>query len=1301
MFLIRGPDVSYACLWGLIYRKFFFDMVGGTLGPTGIEPSDKIDGIITITVKVPLIQILVLLHSLFNLSLLYPVKLLANAESFKLKMYSLLLNGSFALLVYQVIRTLLHPHYTFIVPPFNRQRFARTPEVTDTNLDKEHAHFSTLDNTHSNFSAVNDDVNLVVGCLDNMDSNCHHTLQKRQQFNDGKYHGIGSLADSRASTSPSSQRLPNDMSSLNSPSTKITPNEDDDSKSSDEPDDETNQDSDSNDDVDSEIDSLDDDNEDNAEDDLNIDSQEDNDDESQNKDQPPAIPPSSDSAEDAPQTVSESSTPDFKVAYLSPIFIIGGLVAIFTIIGLVYRRRRRNRLAKERQIAMENGSSEDNISEFEKPAAFVSEGHLDQEPRHSSWQTDDDAQMMSPNSQPFVQSPGDRVERPWVYQPSGLSSQSFRNEPWKWPSNNNTPRETPRPQFQRTNSSFQPPSQITDEILKSPLPEGYQDASPEDVDRRLDEMSDRGKHNSGSMAFYANAMKSALDGERYKSGFIGNKILSRRPTTQMDGGGDAQIRQRKTSDKQAQQIAENDDINYIPSMFSPPLRSSTPWGDFSQAIKTVFNPPKREPTPAAAGFFKRSNTPANVGGRDIELEEAKETKSPVDNVLTPISKDIHSPVPISYDQLKTESSTTNEDAKDTKDADAPPPPLPKSPDRHVKKSKKSKLSKSRSKDIKNTIAMSSPISMNAVVNENVDLSNQHYPNNRSAKGKEKMPHSPLLEQLAKSPVPLSPNFAQLAKSDESDVDDDGPYNTNTVGQSKFYTVKDMKNIRDEFTDEAAKLRDMAITPFVKNQGAKDINYSIHTVMKETESQLTPPGLSPEPQQVLSPVQKDADLAELPFLPSPPLAGKKVHPPSWSLEAQIPKVVSPPPKVVSPPPNIVSPPPVQDWQNLPETLRSPPPQAVRSEMIFQANANQAPPQSFGAALSTQQPQVQSRESAKEIEENIEDPEIETWSEGSGSTVFYEDETYQDDGIINIGRNNDGSNEGSRADSIGGGSTRSKIRRYKTRRSAMSTSTRYKRASQMTAPALMEENVQQVNNNAEQQQMVVNDWRNVEINRSHVSAPPAVNKPEDVSSPQSDDHFTSPLSGGNTSPSKHTDGDFKSPMSDAFKSSESTSPKFKSPASSDFLPTIEATPELARSSTMKNYLMRLPSIRQSTGMGSIGMNSLNSETLPSPMYDSYNSGNSKYNYIGKGQDHSKHDSRSPSNGQEDSHKALAKVDEILTTSWSSRISSDDFEEGPPRKRGAAVAPRTRKLLEARMRRERSGSPTSSLAESDYQA
>lgn len=66
------------------------------------RPNDKINVIILITVTVPLIQILVLLHSLFNLLLFYPIKLFSNADSFNFKMYSLFLNGWFAILVYQV-----------------------------------------------------------------------------------------------------------------------------------------------------------------------------------------------------------------------------------------------------------------------------------------------------------------------------------------------------------------------------------------------------------------------------------------------------------------------------------------------------------------------------------------------------------------------------------------------------------------------------------------------------------------------------------------------------------------------------------------------------------------------------------------------------------------------------------------------------------------------------------------------------------------------------------------------------------------------------------------------------------------------------------------------------------------------------------------------------------------------------------------------------------------------------------------------------------------------------------------------
>lgn len=33
---IRVPDVIWAGFWGIIYRKFFWDMIEGTLGPAGL-----------------------------------------------------------------------------------------------------------------------------------------------------------------------------------------------------------------------------------------------------------------------------------------------------------------------------------------------------------------------------------------------------------------------------------------------------------------------------------------------------------------------------------------------------------------------------------------------------------------------------------------------------------------------------------------------------------------------------------------------------------------------------------------------------------------------------------------------------------------------------------------------------------------------------------------------------------------------------------------------------------------------------------------------------------------------------------------------------------------------------------------------------------------------------------------------------------------------------------------------------------------------------------------------------------------
>ena len=536
---------------------------------------------------------------------------------------------------------------------------------------------------------------------------------------------------------------------------------------------------------------------------------------------------------------------------------------------------------------------------------------------------------------------------------------------------------------------------------------------------------------------------------------------------------------------------------------------------------------------------------------------------------------------------------------------------------------------------------------------------------------------------------------------------------------------------------------MAITPFVKPPLSINIPQSVD--MKQTESQLTPPGLpsaveQPNEQQqqtneqkVMSPktdIMMEEGGPALPFAPSPPPLAKKMHIPSWSLEAQAPRVVSPPPNVISPPPmmNLNALNGIEAAKGLPETLRSPPPHAIRSELIYQGQQQQQS-QSIGSALASTSNNYNNNSNENENENVDDDVDIETWSEGSGSTVFYEDETYQDDGIINIGRQS-GIQQSN--NSIGGGSTKSRIKRIKTRRSAMTSSTK-NRSSQMTAPPVIEENN---NNNGEQQSMMMDGWKQVEENRgSQQPKQTTATNTEDqqqhkspntdeYKSPQSEE-FASPISNNASSNQSPSKSEFKSPKSDDFKSVKSDeNNEFKSPKNlnldlnfsntpqsqfSDFLPTIEATPELARSGTMKNYLMRLPSFKQSAAITNNNSNQRSTSSpadsigrLASPNYsnvdfslDFLNSNKKKTtdesitsNYSKISKLSSKHDEDHPGRANH------GNVDDILTSSWSSRISSDDIEEGPPKRRGAAVAPRTRRLLEARMRRERSGSPNSSL-------
>jgi len=46
----------WASFWGILYRKFFWDMVTGTLGPNGIIPSPKVAFFIEVIVTIPLVQ---------------------------------------------------------------------------------------------------------------------------------------------------------------------------------------------------------------------------------------------------------------------------------------------------------------------------------------------------------------------------------------------------------------------------------------------------------------------------------------------------------------------------------------------------------------------------------------------------------------------------------------------------------------------------------------------------------------------------------------------------------------------------------------------------------------------------------------------------------------------------------------------------------------------------------------------------------------------------------------------------------------------------------------------------------------------------------------------------------------------------------------------------------------------------------------------------------------------------------------------------------------------------------------------
>ncbi|KAJ7593992.1 hypothetical protein C8J56DRAFT_1002013 [Mycena floridula] len=95
----------WSAFFGIFYRKFFWDFVGGTLrDPGGIQPSAAASVFITLIVKVPVIQIASILLGLAILALerpLPPVKKLSIHRSFALRIVMLSLQSFLTILYYQ------------------------------------------------------------------------------------------------------------------------------------------------------------------------------------------------------------------------------------------------------------------------------------------------------------------------------------------------------------------------------------------------------------------------------------------------------------------------------------------------------------------------------------------------------------------------------------------------------------------------------------------------------------------------------------------------------------------------------------------------------------------------------------------------------------------------------------------------------------------------------------------------------------------------------------------------------------------------------------------------------------------------------------------------------------------------------------------------------------------------------------------------------------------------------------------------------------------------------------------------
>jgi len=92
----------WAAFFGLFYRKFFWDFVGGTLrDPGGIQPSPNAAVFIAVIVRVPLVPIFTMLLGMIILAIEFPLPVIKKFSFYR----SLVVR--IVLLVFQVFLTIL------------------------------------------------------------------------------------------------------------------------------------------------------------------------------------------------------------------------------------------------------------------------------------------------------------------------------------------------------------------------------------------------------------------------------------------------------------------------------------------------------------------------------------------------------------------------------------------------------------------------------------------------------------------------------------------------------------------------------------------------------------------------------------------------------------------------------------------------------------------------------------------------------------------------------------------------------------------------------------------------------------------------------------------------------------------------------------------------------------------------------------------------------------------------------------------------------------------------------------------